>query len=285
MSAARRVRSAAISRWRMPISSSSSARARSVRPTAPASATSRRKPVININGDLADALHYNNTLALRGRHLRGDRTTLRDICAGAGAANKAEWLDGLRGKEGRMDGVQARALRRAARSRRGLAARRCCTQPAAIKIVADLPRAIDAAKFFDAGDVQANGFQIVEDDRPAIPSPKPVPPTWALPRSALLASGARRQAALRHRLLRRRLLHDEPADPDRRASSTASRHDRDLRQSPHGGDHRVAARAVRRAISGTNDSVAVDYVQLALGGEGRARAARRLLSRASCAPR
>jgi 3D-(3,5/4)-trihydroxycyclohexane-1,2-dione acylhydrolase (decyclizing) len=38
-------------------------------------------------------------------------------------------------------------------------------QPAAIKVVADFARQIGAAKFFDAGDVQANGFQIVEDDR------------------------------------------------------------------------------------------------------------------------
>ena len=38
-------------------------------------------------------------------------------------------------------------------------------QPAAIKMVADFAKSIDAAKFFDAGDVQANGFQIVEDDK------------------------------------------------------------------------------------------------------------------------
>jgi 3D-(3,5/4)-trihydroxycyclohexane-1,2-dione acylhydrolase (decyclizing) len=43
--------------------------------------------------------------------------------------------------------------------------RPCLTQPAAIKIVADFAKDIGAAKFFDAGDVQANGFQIVEDDR------------------------------------------------------------------------------------------------------------------------
>ena len=36
-------------------------------------------------------------------------------------------------------------------------------QPAAIKVVADFAKEIGAAKFFDAGDVQANGFQIVED--------------------------------------------------------------------------------------------------------------------------
>ena len=39
------------------------------------------------------------------------------------------------------------------------------TQPRAIHIVASFAKSIDAAKFFDAGDVQANGFQIVEDDR------------------------------------------------------------------------------------------------------------------------
>jgi 3D-(3,5/4)-trihydroxycyclohexane-1,2-dione acylhydrolase (decyclizing) len=38
-------------------------------------------------------------------------------------------------------------------------------QPAAIKVVADFAKSVGAAKFFDAGDVQANGFQIVEDDR------------------------------------------------------------------------------------------------------------------------
>ena len=42
---------------------------------------------------------------------------------------------------------------------------RCSPQPAAIKVVADFAKQVGAAKFFDAGDVQANGFQIVEDDR------------------------------------------------------------------------------------------------------------------------
>jgi 3D-(3,5/4)-trihydroxycyclohexane-1,2-dione acylhydrolase (decyclizing) len=39
------------------------------------------------------------------------------------------------------------------------------TQPAAIKVATDWARARDVVSFFDAGDVQANGFQIVEDDR------------------------------------------------------------------------------------------------------------------------
>ncbi len=41
------------------------------------------------------------------------------------------------------------------------------TQPSAIKIVSDFARKINAVKYFDAGDVQANGFQIVEDDSPS----------------------------------------------------------------------------------------------------------------------
>ncbi len=39
------------------------------------------------------------------------------------------------------------------------------TQPMAIKVATDWARANDVVSFFDAGDVQANGFQIVEDDR------------------------------------------------------------------------------------------------------------------------
>ena len=38
------------------------------------------------------------------------------------------------------------------------------TQPAAIKEVCDFAKAVDGIKFFDAGDVQANGFQTVEDE-------------------------------------------------------------------------------------------------------------------------
>ena len=38
-------------------------------------------------------------------------------------------------------------------------------QPAAIKVVADFAKRIGAVKYFDAGDVQANGFQVIEDDR------------------------------------------------------------------------------------------------------------------------
>ena len=39
------------------------------------------------------------------------------------------------------------------------------TQPAAIKTVVDFSNSNNCVKFFDAGDVQANGFQIAEDKK------------------------------------------------------------------------------------------------------------------------
>ena len=120
--------------------------------------------VININGDLADALHYNNSLALTGdigviaerlaEKLKAlDAKKNKGIWLAACAAKKAEWTAY---KKQRFecpplhDDVWCKPV---------------LAQPAAIKTVADFARSIGAAKFFDAGDVQANGFQIVEDDR------------------------------------------------------------------------------------------------------------------------
>jgi 3D-(3,5/4)-trihydroxycyclohexane-1,2-dione acylhydrolase (decyclizing) len=42
--------------------------------------------------------------------------------------------------------------------------RQVLTQPAAIKIAYDFAKEKKAARYFDAGDVQANGFQVVEDE-------------------------------------------------------------------------------------------------------------------------
>ena len=41
------------------------------------------------------------------------------------------------------------------------------TQPAAIKTAVDFSNKNKCVKFFDAGDVQANGFQIAEDNEPS----------------------------------------------------------------------------------------------------------------------
>jgi len=120
------------------------------------------KHVININGDLADALHYNNTTALAG----DIGAVIERLCAHLknANANKAEWLkacaekkkEWLAFKQARFD---------AAPVADAVWQRPVLYQPAAIKVVADFAKSVDAAKYFDAGDVQANGFQIVEDDR------------------------------------------------------------------------------------------------------------------------
>jgi 3D-(3,5/4)-trihydroxycyclohexane-1,2-dione acylhydrolase (decyclizing) len=124
----------------------------------------KAQAVININGDLADALHYNKTLALTGDiGVIAERLAAKLEKLGA-AKSKSEWLKTCAAKKAEwaayknerfacpplQDAVWQRAV---------------LPQPAAIKIVADFAKAVGAAKFFDAGDVQANGFQIVEDDK------------------------------------------------------------------------------------------------------------------------
>jgi 3D-(3,5/4)-trihydroxycyclohexane-1,2-dione acylhydrolase (decyclizing) len=120
--------------------------------------------VININGDFADATHYNRTVALVG-----------DISAVA--ERLAARLEALNAKDGKHEWLAACAAKKAEwhayKRARFTAAplndevwqRPALSQPAAIKLVADFAKEIGAAKYFDAGDVQANGFQIVEDDR------------------------------------------------------------------------------------------------------------------------
>ena len=136
------------------------------------------------------------------------------------------------------------------------------SQPAAIKIVADFAKEIGAAKFFDAGDVQANGFQIVEDDRTGDTFTETGASYMGFAASALLASA----------------LADKPR------YGIAFSGDGSFMMNPQilidAVEHKVRGMIVifdnRRmaAITGlqlaqygsefrTNDAVAVDYVQLA----------------------
>jgi 3D-(3,5/4)-trihydroxycyclohexane-1,2-dione acylhydrolase (decyclizing) len=120
--------------------------------------------VININGDLADALHYNKTIALVGDiSAVADRLTAQ-LGKSRTHASKSAWLKACAEKKAEWSAYKRKrfecsALRDEAWQKPVL------PQPAAIKIVADFAKEIGAAKFFDAGDVQANGFQIVEDDK------------------------------------------------------------------------------------------------------------------------
>jgi 3D-(3,5/4)-trihydroxycyclohexane-1,2-dione acylhydrolase (decyclizing) len=123
--------------------------------------------VVNINGDPGDLVHYNRTVALPGdigavigrllAHLRatgGTDPVRAEPWLAETAARKAAWAAYRAERYARPvldDDVWGGPV---------------LSQPAAIKVAADFARETGAVKFFDAGDVQANGFQVVEDEHP-----------------------------------------------------------------------------------------------------------------------
>lgn len=124
------------------------------------------KAVININGDLSDMMHYANTIGLPGDISAVISKSIEEFINSKSLdqSGRSNWLESCTEQKKvwadfKVARFEAPPLMDAAWDRTVL------TQPAAIKIVADHAAALDAAKFFDAGDVQANGFQIVEDDR------------------------------------------------------------------------------------------------------------------------
>jgi len=123
------------------------------------------RAVVNINGDLDDLAHYANTVGLQGDisaviekllEVAGEHTglDLRRTWSMDCAAAKARWTE-----------FKAKRIN-AAPLHDDVWGKPVLTQPAAIHSVAAFANAKGAIKFFDAGDVQANGFQIVEDDQP-----------------------------------------------------------------------------------------------------------------------
>ena len=125
------------------------------------------RQVININTDPDTAMHYGKTIALlgdAGPTLRKLIETLRQIGAHV-PASASQWL--LECSAQRRTWETFKARRYASPSLYDEAwGQNVLTQPGAIKTATDWARDNDVVSFFDAGDVQANGFQIVEDDRP-----------------------------------------------------------------------------------------------------------------------
>jgi 3D-(3,5/4)-trihydroxycyclohexane-1,2-dione acylhydrolase (decyclizing) len=122
--------------------------------------------VININGDMADATHYNHTTALIG-DISIVANALADRLAGRSLPNEAarqNWLKVCAAKKKEWQAYKAERYA-VPPIKDDVWQRPALAQPAAIKVVADFAKRIDAAKYFDAGNVQANGFQIVEDDK------------------------------------------------------------------------------------------------------------------------
>ena len=122
--------------------------------------------VININADIEDAMHYNKTIPLLGdikATLKKLNNDLRKKIVSLDTVS--QWVSDCRDvkkqwevfKKARYDNpvIFDKVWRR-----------KVLTQPAAIKTAVDWAKLNNLVTFFDSGDVQANGFQIVEDDHP-----------------------------------------------------------------------------------------------------------------------
>jgi 3D-(3,5/4)-trihydroxycyclohexane-1,2-dione acylhydrolase (decyclizing) len=148
------------------------------------------KRVININADPMDATHYIRTLALVG----DVRRTLERLNQALGSqhADKEPWLAAC---------AEKKAAWQAFKSERWANpvlpddywGGPVLTQPAAIKIATDWAKGLGTPCFFDAGDVQANGFQVVEDERPDQTFTETGASYMGFAVSALLATGVAAQ--------------------------------------------------------------------------------------------
>ena len=143
--------------------------------------------VININADPGDALHYNRTLALVG----GIPATLDKLnqALGGAATEKSKWLAACAEQKAAWQAFKAERAQNPILFDPYWGAE-VLTQPAAILTASAWARAVGAVSFYDAGDVQANGFQIVEDERPDQTFTESGASYMGFAVSALLASAA-----------------------------------------------------------------------------------------------
>jgi len=149
------------------------------------------KRVININPDINDATHYADSLALVGDasatlsklNIVLEQQNLQKVTEPSGwlracQDHKAQWENFRQLRYNTpvlMDTFWEKEV---------------LTQPAAIKTAADWAEERDALCFFDAGDVQANGFQVVTDRKPGRTFTDTGASYMGFAVSALLASAA-----------------------------------------------------------------------------------------------
>ena len=225
------------------------------------------KQVININGDYADLNHYNNTIGLYG-DIGLILEQLIDIFPKYGDYLNAKktWLDDCLKKKNDWQSFLKRTqdVKTIADKVWGSPV---MTQPAAIKAVCDFAKQHHAIKFFDAGDVQANGFQTVEDDNPGETYTESGASYMGFATCAVISNGMANKpkygiaftgdgsfmmnpqaliSAVEHHAKGMIVIFD-----NRRMAAISS-----LQHAQYGNDFR------------TNDSVAVDYVQLAASVSG-----------------
>ena len=122
--------------------------------------------VININSDVHDAMHYSKTTALVGDAGPTLVHLMNQLKQGGVTVSKetSSWLAACRAERDRWIDYKQTCFQNPTLYDE-VWKEEVLTQPAVIKAATDWARAKDVVTFFDAGDVQAHGFQIVEDDR------------------------------------------------------------------------------------------------------------------------
>lgn len=144
------------------------------------------KHVININADLDDALHYRDTLVLVG-DVRHTLAKL-NLALGSETADKANWLKACSERKAAWQVFKSQRIQNPILDDEYWG-KPVLTQPAAIYLATEWAKKQGAVCFFDAGDVQANGFQIAEDERPDQTFTDTGASYMGFAVSALLASG------------------------------------------------------------------------------------------------
>jgi 3D-(3,5/4)-trihydroxycyclohexane-1,2-dione acylhydrolase (decyclizing) len=125
------------------------------------------RAVINLNADPEDAFHYNRCVTVLGHARESLRAWIRLLKAEglAPASGESTWLSANRCTKEAWEGLKKKR-REAAVLFDPVWGATVLTQPAAIAIALEFARGRNAACLFDAGDVQANGFQLAEEERP-----------------------------------------------------------------------------------------------------------------------
>ena len=126
----------------------------------------KAREIINFNSEASHASHYNRTTAIVG----DAKTNIMKWIAVLKEAgfkprgDSSQWYVELEAKRKEWELFKAKRFDNPCLHDE-VWKREVLTQPAAVRIACDFADSIGAVKIFDAGDVQANGFQLVEDTR------------------------------------------------------------------------------------------------------------------------
>lgn len=123
--------------------------------------------VVNINTDPDSATHYGKTTAFVGDAALTLQQLLKTIKSTSTkpTTNPSDWFTSCLEKKKEWGAFKALRYKQE-KLFDPVWGREVLTQPAAVKLATDWARSNNCISIFDAGDVQANGFQIVEDDKP-----------------------------------------------------------------------------------------------------------------------